>query len=311
MRGQKCEWSVFTWPSSWPHVITQKSLPCGFAWKGERGCSWLAVVSLVVLYCIVSIHLYSASCSAHQSEALLVRETQREESSLERTQKRLPCGFAWKRERGCGWLSSLWLCLLSSVMWLSHKQKSCANEYLVPGQLLCWDFILLVGYQWRSQIGWSAKGLNIKADLMQTAMKRKLGLFGHIWPLWPKPGLCRIFDILSATYTFQYKYNWAFISRFNKNKSCTRACLASSGWSHRQAKAALNRQASSQRTPSQTRYRTEDKRKLKSVMLEIMNGKGRCGRPNKEWIDDIKEWCKTDLYSVTISARDRGAIVAL
>ena len=37
-----------------------------------------------VLYCIVSIHLYSASCSAHQSETLPVRGTQREESmSLE------------------------------------------------------------------------------------------------------------------------------------------------------------------------------------------------------------------------------------
>src|SRR6218665_3544736 len=36
----------------------------------------------IVLYCIVSIHLYSASCSAHQSEALPVRETQREESML-------------------------------------------------------------------------------------------------------------------------------------------------------------------------------------------------------------------------------------
>src|SRR6218665_3506984 len=41
----------------------------------------------IVLYCIVSIHLYSASCSAHQSEALPVRETQREESSLERTKR--------------------------------------------------------------------------------------------------------------------------------------------------------------------------------------------------------------------------------
>src|SRR6218665_338640 len=41
----------------------------------------------IVLYCIVSMHLYSASCSAHQSEALPVRETQREESSLERTKR--------------------------------------------------------------------------------------------------------------------------------------------------------------------------------------------------------------------------------
>jgi len=37
-----------------------------------------------ILYCIVFIHLYSASCSVHQSEALPLRETQREESNLER-----------------------------------------------------------------------------------------------------------------------------------------------------------------------------------------------------------------------------------
>ena len=39
------------------------------------------------LYCIVSIHLYNAFCSAHQSEALPVRETQREESSLKRMKR--------------------------------------------------------------------------------------------------------------------------------------------------------------------------------------------------------------------------------
>src|SRR6218665_869038 len=36
------------------------------------------IMYCIVLYCIVSIHLYNASCSAHQSEALPVRETQRE-----------------------------------------------------------------------------------------------------------------------------------------------------------------------------------------------------------------------------------------
>ena len=40
-------------------------------------------------------------------------------------------------------------------------------------------------------------------------------------------------------------------------------------------------------------------------MLGIMDGEGRCGRPNREWIDDIKEWCKQYLYSLTISAGDR------
>src|SRR6218665_3378132 len=47
-----------------------------------------SVALCIVLYCIVSINLYSASCSAHQSESLPVRETQREESSLERTKRR-------------------------------------------------------------------------------------------------------------------------------------------------------------------------------------------------------------------------------
>src|SRR6218665_3643344 len=45
------------------------------------------VLVVLFLYCIVSIHLYSASFSAHQSEALSVRETQRAESSLERTKR--------------------------------------------------------------------------------------------------------------------------------------------------------------------------------------------------------------------------------
>jgi len=76
------------------------------------------------------------------------------------------------------------------------------------------------------------KRLNIKTDLMQTIMKRKLGLFGHI---------CRM----------------------------------------------------------------EDSRKIKSVMLGIMGGKGRRGRPNMEWIDNIKDWCNKDLYSLTTSALDR------
>ena len=48
-------------------------------------CRYEQSTNCIVLYCIVSIHLYSASCSAHQSEALPMRETQREESSLERT----------------------------------------------------------------------------------------------------------------------------------------------------------------------------------------------------------------------------------
>jgi len=49
--------------------------------------SYIRNVHSLSVYCIAYIHLYSASCSAHQSEALPVRETQREESSLERTKR--------------------------------------------------------------------------------------------------------------------------------------------------------------------------------------------------------------------------------
>jgi len=41
----------------------------------------------VIMYCIVSIHLYSASCSENQSEALPVRETQREEQNEKKEEK--------------------------------------------------------------------------------------------------------------------------------------------------------------------------------------------------------------------------------
>ena len=48
----------------------------GYCLDGEN----LRRVRQIYVYCIVSIHLYSASCSAHQSDALPVRETQREET---------------------------------------------------------------------------------------------------------------------------------------------------------------------------------------------------------------------------------------
>src|SRR6218665_3978572 len=54
------------------------------AGRERRNEGWKEYVSNtqhLLLYCIVSINLYSASCSAHQSEALPVRETQREETT--------------------------------------------------------------------------------------------------------------------------------------------------------------------------------------------------------------------------------------
>src|SRR6218665_1876696 len=72
--------STFQWDNE-VTMTKQSEWVCVQEWMRSRD-------NCIVLYCIVSINLYSASCSAHQSEALPVRETQREESSLERTKRR-------------------------------------------------------------------------------------------------------------------------------------------------------------------------------------------------------------------------------
>lgn len=51
--------------------------------------------------------------------------------------------------------------------------------------------------------------------------------------------------------------------------------------------------------------RMNNERKIKSVMMGIMEGTGRRGRPNREWLDDIKEWCQNDLQSLSRLALDR------
>ena len=51
--------------------------------------------------------------------------------------------------------------------------------------------------------------------------------------------------------------------------------------------------------------RMDDSRKLKSVMFGMMNGNTRRGRPSREWLDDIKDWCGKDLHSLSLEAQDR------
>ena len=75
--------------------------------------------------------------------------------------------------------------------------------------------------------------LDVKENLMQVIMKRKLGLFGHV---------CRM----------------------------------------------------------------DDSRKIKSVMFGMMNGNTRRGRPSREWLDDIQDWCGKDLHSLSLEAQDRA-----
>jgi hypothetical protein len=51
--------------------------------------------------------------------------------------------------------------------------------------------------------------------------------------------------------------------------------------------------------------RMDNSRKIKSVMMGIMEGTGRRGRPNREWLDDIRDWCQKELHSLSRLALDR------
>ena len=98
--------------------------------------------------------------------------------------------------------------------------------------MYCYRRILQVNWTHKKTNREVRKRLNIKADMVQDIIKRKLELFGHI---------CRM----------------------------------------------------------------RNGRKIKNVMIGIMEGTGRRGRPCREWLDDIKEWCRKDIYSLTQLAQDK------
>ena len=52
--------------------------------------------------------------------------------------------------------------------------------------------------------------------------------------------------------------------------------------------------------------RMSNDRKVKTVMLGEMDGTGRRGRPNREWLDDIRDWCQKDIQSLSRETEDRG-----
>ena len=45
-------------------------------------------------------------------------------------------------------------------------------------------------------------------------------------------------------------------------------------------------------------YSMENNRKIKDVMTGMMEGTGRRGRPCREWMDDITDWCQTDVQQI-------------
>ena len=52
--------------------------------------------------------------------------------------------------------------------------------------------------------------------------------------------------------------------------------------------------------------RMVDNRLVKNVVFRIMDGHNRRGRPSREWIDDIKEWCRANVHTLSIMAQDRS-----
>ena len=39
-------------------------------------------------------------------------------------------------------------------------------------------------------------------------------------------------------------------------------------------------------------------------MTGMMDGTGRRGRPCREWMDDITDWCQTDVHRLSLLAQD-------
>ena len=51
--------------------------------------------------------------------------------------------------------------------------------------------------------------------------------------------------------------------------------------------------------------RMENSRKIRGVMMGMMKGTGKKGRPHREWLDDIKERCQEDIHYLSQRTQDR------
>ena len=50
----------------------------------------------------------------------------------------------------------------------------------------------------------------------------------------------------------------------------------------------------------------QDEGLVKEVMFGMMEGETRRGRPCRERLDDIKEWCGEEIHALNGKAQDRG-----
>src|SRR5206468_12650805 len=51
--------------------------------------------------------------------------------------------------------------------------------------------------------------------------------------------------------------------------------------------------------------RMDDSRKIKGIMLGIMEGTNKRGRPCREWLDDVVDGCHEDIFLLSRMAQDR------
>ena len=52
--------------------------------------------------------------------------------------------------------------------------------------------------------------------------------------------------------------------------------------------------------------RMTDDRKIKTLVFGVMEGRNRRGRPHREWVDDVTQWCGTSLQAASHWARNRS-----
>ena len=51
--------------------------------------------------------------------------------------------------------------------------------------------------------------------------------------------------------------------------------------------------------------RMSNNRLIKQTMFGLMDGKGVRGRPCREWLDDIRDWCEMDIHKLSHTAQER------
>jgi len=58
-------------------------------------------------------------------------------------------------------------------------------------------------------------------------------------------------------------------------------------------------------TPTHHVISGSDDRFIKTVIFGDMEGTTRRGRPRREWLNDIQEWCNMDVYNLYTAAKNR------